>query len=299
MGTSLKYSVLITAYKEPNTIGKAIDSFAVQMDPRISELIVVCPDEETTEVVLQRAEIYPFVRHVQDPKLGKPAALNIGMKEIRGEMVFLSDGDVWVGEDSLAPMLKILEDPKVGAVTAQPISISPRTTMLGFWSHLLTHAIHEMRQTRDKEGRFLILSGYYFAYKPALIDKIPEDALSEDAVISHMLFDQDYQVRYCQQAEVYVKYPTTYKDWLIQKVRSAGGYAQDYIRKSKHNMRSPLSEAIHGTSLALKFPKTLKESAWTYMLFIARVHLWSLVFINVRVMKRPLSTLWKRVETTK
>jgi len=299
MSESLKYSVLITAYKEPNTIGKAIDAFACQMDPEQSELIVVCPDKETTDVVLERAKVYPFVRHVQDPQQGKPAALNIGMKEVRGTMVFLSDGDVFVADDSLAPMLEILEDDKVGAVTAHPISTSSRKTMLGYWSHLLTDAIHSMRQKRNQTKDFLILSGYYFGYKPSLICKIPEDALSEDAVISHMLFDEGYEVRYCENAEVYVKYPTTYKDWLIQKVRSAGGYQQDYIRHSKHNMRSPLIEAISGTWLAISYPKNPIEFIWTLMLFAARVHLWFLVFLNVRVFKKPLSTLWKRVETTK
>jgi hypothetical protein len=49
----------------------------------------------------------------------------------------------------------------------------------------------------------------------------------------------------------------------------------------------------------LSYPKNLREFGWTLQLFAARLHLWSLVFWQVRIKKRPLSELWQRVETTK
>ena len=64
-------------------------------------------------------------------------------------------------------------------------------------------------------------------------------------------------------------------------------------------MRSPRLEAQQGTLLALKFARTPRELWWTLLLFAARLHLWLLVFWQVRLMKRPLTTLWQRVETTK
>ena len=51
------------------------------------------------------------------------------------------------------------------------------------------------------------------AARRALILPIPEDALAEDAVISHRIAEQGYTIRYAPAAEVYVKYPTTYADW--------------------------------------------------------------------------------------
>ena len=63
-----------------------------------------------------------------------------------------------------------------------------------------------------------------------------------------------YRIRYAPEAQVFVKYPTTYRDWLRQKVRSAGGYAQDTIRKSPFSMRSARLEILDGTRLALAYP---------------------------------------------
>ena len=291
-------SILITAFREAATIGQAIEAFLPQL-PNDAELLVVCPDPGTTSVVDDFAARYPAVQHVADPQKGKPVALNVGLKAAQGDIVVLTDGDVVVAEDTLVKLLAPFEDPQVGAVSGRALSLSPRDTMLGYWSYLLTEGIHQIRLNRDRAGQFLVCSGYLFAIRRALVDQVPEDALAEDAVISHMIARQGYRVAYAPEARVYVKYPTTYRDWLRQKVRSAGGYAQPYIRSAPVRMRSAWLEMWYGTRLALRYPRHTREFLWTLLLFAARLHLWLLVLIKVRLLRRPLTTLWQRVESTK
>ncbi len=291
-------SVLITAFREAATIGHAIEAFLSQL-PDNAEILVICPDPETIAVVDDYAIRHPVVRHVADPQRGKPAALNVGLKMARGDIAVLSDGDVVVAEGALGLLLAPFEDPQVGAVSGHPVSISPRSTMLGYWSYVLTEGAHQIRLARDRAGRFLVCSGYLFAIRRALIEHVPEDALAEDAVISHFIARQGYRIRYAPHACVFVKYPSTYRDWLRQKIRSAGGYVQDYVRNSPVRMRSPWLEILHGARLALRYPRHPREFFWTLLLFAARLHLWLLVFINVRALRRPLPVLWQRVETTK
>jgi len=293
-----RLSVLITAFREAATIGQVIEAFLPQL-PAGAELLVVCPDPDTTAVVDDYAARYPAVRHVADPQRGKPTALNAGLRAAQGDIVVLSDGDVIVAEDALAPLLAPFEDAQVGAVSGRPLSLNPRETVLGYWSHLLVEGIHQMRLSRDRAGQFLFCSGYLFAFRRTLVEGVPKDALAEDAVISHRIAEQGYRIRYAPQARVFVKYPTTYRDWLRQKVRSAGGHAQDYVRQAPGRMRSPWLEFVNGARLALLYPRSLREFFWTLLLFVARLHLWVLVFINVRLLRRPLNALWKRVETTK
>jgi len=292
-------SVIITAFREPETMGRAIESFLPQMPPD-AELLGVCPDPETAAVVDDLARRHPIVRHISDSGRGKPPALTMALQAARGDIVVLSDGDVWVADDALQALLAPFDDPQVGAVSGRPMSVNPRDTVLGYWSHLLTDAgAHEIRLLRDRSGEFLVCSGYLFAFRRGLIERVPEDALAEDAVISHQIAGQGYRIRYMPEARVFVKYPTTYRDWLRQRVRSAGGYVQDYIRQSPVRMRSARLEVLQGAPLALRYPRTLREWLWTLLLFAARLHLWVLVFVNVRLLKRALSVLWKRVETTK
>lgn len=292
-------SILITAYREPGTIGQALAAFLPQLPPD-AEILVICPDEPTTAVVQQMAQQHPQVRHVPEPdRRGKPHALNLGLQAARGDIVVLSDGDVRVAGNALAPLLAPFTDPRVGAVTGRPCSLSPRRTRLGYWSHLLVAAAHHTRQRRDEAGDFLLCSGYLLAYRRQLLPQLPEDALAEDAVISHRIAEQGYRIRYVPAAEVWVKYPTTYADWRRQKVRSAGGYAQEHIRRSPFQMRSAGLEARQGFWFALKFAQTRREVWWTLQLFAARLHLWLMVWWQVRVRKRPLTDLWQRVESTK
>jgi len=291
-------SIIITAFREAETVGEAIEAFLDQLPPQ-SELIVVCPDPGTTAVVDAYAEQTPQVRHVADPQQGKPTALNAGLAAARGEIVVLTDGDVLTTDEALSPLLAPFEDPDVGAVTGRPVSLDPRDTLMGYWSHLLTDGIHAMRLERDREGRFLLCSGYLFAFRARLIDRVPEDALAEDAVISHRIAAQGLRIRYAPEARVSVRYPTTYSDWLRQKVRSAGGYAQSYVRESSVRMRSPWLELTTGVRLALTYPRNGREILWTLLLFAARLHLWLLVLIKVRILRRSLDVLWKRVESTK
>ncbi len=298
MRVTTRLSVLITAFREAATVGRAIEAFLPQL-PADAEMLVVCPDPATTLVVDDYATRYPVVRHVADPQRGKPAALDVGLRAARGDVVVLSDGDVAVAEDALTLLLAPFADPQVGAVSGHPVSVSPRDTVLGYWSHLLTDGIHQMRLARDWAGQFLVCSGYLFAFRRALVERVPEDALAEDAVLSHLIARQGYRIRYAPRAHVFVKYPTTYRDWLRQKVRSAGGYAQDYVRKSPLRMRSAWLEMLNGTLLALRYPRSLREFLWTLLLFAARLHLWLLVFVYVRLLRRSVPALWQRVKTTK
>ena len=149
-------SVIITSYREAATIGRALDAFLAQL-PADAEILVVCPDPETTAVVNEYGRRYPVVRHVADPGQGKPMALNCGLAAAQGEIVVLSDGDVVVGADALQPLLAPFADAGVGAATGRPVSASPRDTMLGYWSHLLTDSAHRVRLTARSGGPVLAL----------------------------------------------------------------------------------------------------------------------------------------------
>lgn len=292
-------SIVVTAYREAATVGRAIDALLGQPIPASYELLVVCPadDDETAAV----AAGYSQVRLVRDAGRGKPAALNLALQKARGDVVVLTDGDVWVASDAVARLLAAFDDPRVGIATGRPISASPRDTMLGYWSHLLTDAgAHRARLRRDASDAFLVCSGYLYALRRDLYRPLPEDALADDAVLSGDVWDQGALTRYVPEALVYVKYPATYRDWVAQKVRSAGGYVQPCAATATQ-MRSFRREALDGRSAwaALTYPRSVREFAWTLALFVARLHVWARILIDVRLRRRSHRDIWQRIESTK
>ncbi len=289
-------SVVITAFREAETLTAALHTLVPQATRFKAEILVICPDDQTAEAATYFSEVCV----IRDTAQGKPHALNLGLAETHTDLVVMTDGDVWIDQESLSALLTPFDDPRTGAVSGRPISITSRNTMLGYWSHLLTDAgAHRERLKRDQKEQFFVCSGYLYAIRRSLIEEIPEDALAEDAVVSHLIGEQGYRIRYAPDARVFVRFPTTYADWLKQKVRSAGGYAQPFIAKSPLRMRSFWHEAIGGSVRALRYARNMRECVWTCVLFVARLHLWFLILWRVRIQHQPLSHLWQRAETTK
>ena len=294
-------SIIITAYKEEKTIGRAIEALMNNDIKEDYEILAVCPDEATKNVIDSYAGMHSVVKHVQDQGKGKPAALNTAFREAKGDILILTDGDVYISDNAIHELLKDLQDNKVGAVSARPVSISPKNTMLGYWSHLLTDAgAHLTRLERVRKGEFIVVSGYLFAMK-RVFEKIPEDALADDGVMSHMIWQKGLKIDYADKALVYVKYPTTFKDWMLQKKRSTGGYTQlkKYFGGDGPRMRTFKNEVFGGIYKALTYPKTPRELYYTMMLFLARLYLWLKIYTDLHSKKIDFNKTWKRVETTK
>ena len=292
-------TIIITAHREEKTIGRAIEAFLAQGLPQDYEMWVVCPDDETAAVVASYVAHIDRIKHLRDEGRGKPAALNLALRRASGKLVVLSDGDVYVEAGAVAALLAALDDPQVGVVSGRPLSLSPRDTILGYWSHLLVDAgAHRRRRIRAEHGDFLECSGYLYAFRRSLVHTIPEDALAEDGVVSYSIWEQGFRTAYAPGALVYVKYPTTYRDWMKQKIRSMGGYAQPYLKGSP-GKRSFCTEAIQGTWGALRYAQSPRELWWTLLLFVARAHIWLRVSWDVKCRKKALSEIWKRVDSTK
>ncbi len=292
-------TIIITAYREEKTIGRAIEAFLAQDLAPDYELVVVCPDDETAAVVVKYAATNSRIRCLRDEAEGKPAALNLALSAAKGELVVLSDGDVYIGPGAVDVLLGAFDDQRVGMVSGRPVSLNPSDTMLGYWSHLLLDAgAHRQRSLRARRGEFLECSGYLYAFRRSLVGPVAEDSLAEDGLISHMVWEQGFRTAYAPQALVYVKYPTSYQDWMKQKIRSLGGYAQQYLKGSP-GMRSFRREAIHGAWSAIRYAQNLRELWWTLLLFAARVHVWLRVWWDVKWRRKSFADMWQRVNSTK
>ncbi len=288
-------SIIITAYKESKTIGRAIDSF-LSNNLKDYEILVLAPDKETLDIVKKYSKKNPKIKTLKDSGQGKPSALNLAFKKAKGEILILSDGDVFIDKNALRYLLKPFKNKKIGAVSGRPISINNRNTKLGYWSHLLTDIADKRRKKAIKIKKRFYCSGYLYAIRN-IIKRIPEETLSDDGLISHMIYSKGYLIDYSPEAKVYVKFPTTLRDWINQKRRSAGGYNQ--IKKwTKKEMRSFSKESL-GILQVLSYPKTIKEFLWTIELILIRVYLWFLIFKDINLKKKKFKKIWIRIESTK
>lgn len=289
-------SIIITAFKEPRTIQRSILALATQVS-MIDDIIVVAPDNETLDEASKLSSRFKNLRMIKDSGNGKSAALNLAISRSRGEILVLTDGDVYVKENSVRFMIEKFRDKRVGAVSGRPVSIDSKKKMLGFWSHVLTDIADDRRRKALRNKKRFFCSGYFFAIKKELMPRLPEGLLSEDGFISHIVYKKGYKIEYSPESLVYVKYPSNFTDWIKQKKRSAGGYNQ--IKKLINvEIRSFKSESFGAIGL-LKYASNMKELFWIFSLFIARIYLWILVYRDVNFRRKNREELWERVESTK
>jgi len=290
-------SIIITAFKEQKTIGKAIESILQNPIKEKYELIVVAPDNETLDVAKSYSKRFKQIKIFKDPAEGKPNALNLIFKKAKGNILILTDGDVFIGKNSISKLLEKFQDLKIGAVSGKPVPINSRKKMLGFWGHLLFNIAHKRRQTALKLNKRIFCSGYLYAIRKGIVKEIPKQTFSEDGLISHMIYEAGYKIDYSPESEVYVKYPTNFKDWIIQKKRGVGGYNQikKWIGKDIRSFKQESSGILD----VLKYPKNLREFFYTLVLILARIYLWALILIDINLKNKGFKQIWLRAKTTK
>ena len=279
-----------------------------QMHIAESELLVIAPDLETQRIVQDLVREYgdrsdwpkdrQVVRFIRDAGIGKPAAINLALREAYGDIFVMTDGDVVVDQGAIDLLIAPFLNSRVGATTGRVMATDDRRTKYGFWAHVLTDAgAHETRLHAQKNGNMIECSGYLMAVRKILVGDLPEEGLIDDSVLSHQIIASGSLILYVPEAIVRVTYPTHFSDWKKQKIRTVGGYHQQFM-KNKIGMRS-FGQEIFGVLPIFRYPRSMREWWWLGQLFFARLYVWVAAIWYVRVLRRSLSDIWKPVASTK
>lgn len=291
-------SIVITSSKEPKTIGRAIESFLTQKIMTKYEIIIVAPDEPTLNIAKSYSKKYKMIKYIRDKGIGKPAALNEAFKKIRGDLVILTDGDVFVDKDSVNILIGHFKDPQVGAVTGRIISLNDTKSMFGYWAEILTEGFHNLRRQEVRRKGFTICSGYFYAVRKILLPTLPHNVLADDAYISENVIIRGYKINYEPLAKVFVFYPTNLIDWIRQKKRTASRIYQS-SSSITHTKISTLTDEFLAGIITLKKIKSFKHVVWFAFLIVMRLYIWFRIFFDFRLWNRPINKAWQRVQSTK
>ncbi len=289
-------SIILTAYKEPQTISRAIEKILENKLLKDFELIVVAPDKETLDVAKIFKKKNKKIKIFQDAGKGKPFALTEVFKIAKGKILVLTDGDVYISENSIENLLKHFEDKKVGAVSGHPVPVESKKTMMGFWAYVLMDLANKLRQKRAGEKKFILCSGYLFAMRNGLVKEIPSNVL-DDSYISQVIWKKNLKIEYEKNSLVFVKNPETFKDWIKQKKRNTFGEFQ--LKKTNSTSMRGFKEEAIGFFKIFSYAKNIKELFWIFLLILARLYVWINAIYNAKIKKSSMQKVWVRIESTK
>ena len=310
-------SVIIASFKEPKTIGRCVSSIVNRKYsgiPTNFEVIQVSPDEETLNAGKKEAKKYRLGKkyiQLKDPRKGKPYALRMAFKKAKGDIFILTDGDTYFKKDAVKKLLEPFENEKVGGVSGRPVSQDKRDNMFGYWGHLLSDSADDKRSDSMEKVKgkdyyisrktFFPMSGYIMAVRNINI-KLPSNVLSDDAYMSYYIRNKHLEIAYAPKAMCCVKYPTNFKDYMKQKVRSLGGFTQlkhMAIFKKDKQSRSFWIE-LQYTGFVLRYAKSFKEFIWSLLLFPTRLITWIKIFWERSILRKDMpKSGWERIESTK
>jgi len=290
--------IIITSYNEPKSTLRAVKAFINQKINQEFRITVVDPFPEVGKFLEKNIKSKNLVFY-PDPGEGKSYALNLLFQEYassnKEDIFILTDGDVYVSENSVKAILKSFENPEVGCITGKPISIDNRKTKYGYWSNLLFAGIDKVRKKLSEQKKFFECSGYLFAIRKGVIFDFPLEAC-EDGIIPFLLWKKGYDIKYVPEAEVYVKNPSNWEDWLNQKIRNIKGHENlSEIAPDMPRTKSFWNEIKEGSFFALLYPRNLKEFFWTIELYFARLYLYFRAFKELKK-RKSYADGWRATE---
>jgi len=299
----MKYSIIVTAWKEAKTISRVVERLII--DIRLLsvdyEIVLICPDRETYEVaaeVIAKYEEGNNFTYIKDPQKGKPYALNMYLSQAKGDVLILTDGDVYIKKGSLKSLLEPFRNDLVGAVTGRPVNTGKRNTFWGYSGHMFTDAAHKKRMETLLNNEFFFVSGYLFAIRN-FRQEINTDML-DDIAFSYMVFEKGLKIKYAPKAIVYINQPSNLKDWVAQKARSLAGHINMNLEKKMPNPRK-FSDNLAYFFVPISYAKSLRELFWSLLNYPLRLYVWAYAFVNKVIKDKKVTQdgMWVRTESTK
>ncbi|MGQ0842307.1 glycosyltransferase [Actinokineospora sp.] len=221
-------SVVVPAYNEARVLVNCVDSILRTGYPRM-ELVLVDDGstDETFEIMCGYARI-PGVTIVAQGNAGKAAALNTGIAQTGGEILFFVDADGVFTDRTITEMLRAFDRSDVGAVCGndEPVNLDRAQTHL---LTLLTHGTAFVRRALARIGCLSIVSGNCGAFRRRVLTEIGGFApgfIGEDLELTWRVHRAGYRVNFAPRAVVYAEVPSTVAALWKQRVRWTRGHIQ-------------------------------------------------------------------------
>ena len=295
-------TVGMAVFNEGKTIGKVLENLLSQTYPEAFEILIVGGgSDETSHIIQDYAERFKNIRFIEEKeRKGKPAAINEILKSARGQIIVIADGDVFPAKNAIMNLLQPFKDESVGATCGKIVPVNDRNKLLGFWGHFLCWAAHRKRLYDDQSTQFFALSGSLCAFRRGIVKSIPLDSLADDAELGLLIKLKDYRIKYTPDARVYIKYPQTLSDFLIQKRRIFAGFLQicdRYGVEERSLSMEVKGEFLGGLTGGLSFCRGVKELWFFLLLGVIRPLAWFLARYDYKMNKikrKSLLEIWKK-----
>ncbi len=238
-GPTPKFSIIVPTKDEEVVIGRCLNSL-LNLDYPSDKLEIIVVDGNSADNTCKICSDFSTKFHgefkvlkEQAPK-GKPAALNLALSNVSGEIVGVFDADSVPEKDVLRKVAEYFSDQKISAVQG-------RTTSLNAKKNILTRVVSMEERAwfqalisgREKLKLFVPLNGSCQFIRRTLLDDLggwDEMSLTEDVELALRLVEKNCQIKYAEDVCCGQETPNGFRDLVKQRVRWYRGYMETALK---------------------------------------------------------------------
>lgn len=223
-------SVVIAAFNEAKVINKTVGTLLASDYPDLD--VVVVDDgsqDDTVRVVRETYGQDPRVTILTKPNGGKASALNLGIKDCRGEIIVALDADTVFAPDTVSKLVRHFADPEIGAVSGN-VKVGNRNNPLTIWQAVEYVTSQNFdRRAFDLLNCITVVPGAVGAWRRdavVLAGLYSSQTLAEDTDLTMKVRRLGYRIVTDNHALAYTEAPDTLRDLAKQRFRWAFGTLQ-------------------------------------------------------------------------
>lgn len=222
-------SVIIPAWNEEKFIENTLKS-VLSSDYPCFEVIFV--DDGSTDNTLRIAKKFESSKVKIITKLngGKASALNFGIKNAKGEIIFTMDADTIIDKSAMKKMARYFKDESVMSVTPAMLISSPNT-FLRRMQHIEYLLGIFLRKVFATLNAIYIAPGAFTCYRKRFFEEhggYDEGNITEDLELALRIQSKGYRTENCADANIYTVGPPTFKKLSKQRIRWYSGLIKNF-----------------------------------------------------------------------
>ena len=213
-------SIIIPAHNEQDTIAGTLRSLGNLRYPK-NKLEIIVVDDGSIDNTYKIAKGFKNVKVLKKANGGKASALNLGVRNARGEIVGCVDSDSHPFPNALLKSVPFFNEGSVGAVTTSIYSTKPKN-LLGILQWLEYVTIAWSRKLLEFIDAVYVTPGPLSLYRRNLLVKLggfDTKNMTEDIEIAWRFLSKGYKVKMASAAKTYTKTPEKFSAWWKQRIR--------------------------------------------------------------------------------
>ncbi|MFP4112217.1 MAG: glycosyltransferase [Candidatus Woesearchaeota archaeon] len=234
---TLSASIIVPAYNEEKTLAKTIKSLLALNYPK-DKLEIIVVDDGSTDKTLEIANMIASKKENKFPVKvltkengGKGQALNISIKQAKGELVGALDADSFVHPDALYNIIGHFNEKKVMAVTPsmkvhEPKNILQKVQAMEFLLGIFLRKVFGLLDSIH------VTPGPFTIYRKEFFNKYggyDENNITEDIEIALRIQSLGFKIRNSVDAFVHTSSPSKFMPLMNQRIRWYRGFMDNVI----------------------------------------------------------------------